>query len=71
MSSEPLCVECRVRPVAARWKPFCSERCKMVDLGRWLGGQYRIPGEPAEPADGERDGRSAKRVDPESEGDPE
>ena len=22
--------------------PFCSKRCKMVDLGRWLGGSYRI-----------------------------
>ena len=25
--------------------PFCSERCRMVDLGRWFGGQYRIAGE--------------------------
>jgi endogenous inhibitor of DNA gyrase (YacG/DUF329 family) len=23
--------------------PFCSGRCKAVDLGRWLGGEYRIP----------------------------
>jgi endogenous inhibitor of DNA gyrase (YacG/DUF329 family) len=23
--------------------PFCSERCKLVDLGRWLGGHYQIP----------------------------
>lgn len=23
--------------------PFCSERCKLVDLGRWLGGKYQIP----------------------------
>ena len=22
--------------------PFCSPRCKLVDLGLWLGGQYRI-----------------------------
>lgn len=22
--------------------PFCSNRCKLVDLGRWLGGNYRI-----------------------------
>ena len=22
--------------------PFCSNRCKLVDLGRWLGGDYRI-----------------------------
>jgi endogenous inhibitor of DNA gyrase (YacG/DUF329 family) len=24
--------------------PFCSPRCKLVDLGRWLDGGYRIPG---------------------------
>jgi hypothetical protein len=23
--------------------PFCSERCKLIDLGRWLDGKYRIP----------------------------
>jgi endogenous inhibitor of DNA gyrase (YacG/DUF329 family) len=22
--------------------PFCSPRCKLIDLGRWLGGEYRI-----------------------------
>jgi endogenous inhibitor of DNA gyrase (YacG/DUF329 family) len=22
--------------------PFCSKRCKLADLGRWLGGHYRI-----------------------------
>ncbi|MCI0370780.1 MAG: DNA gyrase inhibitor YacG [candidate division NC10 bacterium] len=27
-----------------RWFPSCSERCKLVDLGRWLGEAYRIPG---------------------------
>ncbi len=25
--------------------PFCSQRCRMVDLGRWLDGGYIIPGE--------------------------
>ncbi len=23
--------------------PFCGERCKLIDLGRWLGGKYQIP----------------------------
>jgi uncharacterized protein len=23
--------------------PFCSPRCKLIDLGRWLGGKYQIP----------------------------
>ncbi len=26
--------------------PFCSERCQLVDLGRWLDEEYRIPDEP-------------------------
>ncbi len=33
--------------------PFCSARCKQIDLGRWLGGAYRIP---AEDQDGLREG---------------
>jgi uncharacterized protein len=24
-------------------RPFCSERCKMVDLGNWFTGVYRLP----------------------------
>jgi uncharacterized protein len=29
----------------AEWPefPFCSERCRLIDLGRWLGENYRIP----------------------------
>jgi endogenous inhibitor of DNA gyrase (YacG/DUF329 family) len=25
------------------FRPFCSERCKLIDLGGWLSGTYRIP----------------------------
>ena len=25
------------------WRPFCSERCKLADLGRWLSESYRVP----------------------------
>ncbi len=28
-----------------RWRPFCSERCKLLDLGAWIDGSHRIPGE--------------------------
>jgi endogenous inhibitor of DNA gyrase (YacG/DUF329 family) len=28
--------------------PFCSPTCKLVDLGRWLDGSYRVPGPPLE-----------------------
>ncbi|MGQ0794286.1 MAG: DNA gyrase inhibitor YacG [Deltaproteobacteria bacterium] len=31
--------------VGNRWRPFCSERCKMIDLGAWAEGQYKIPTE--------------------------
>jgi hypothetical protein len=29
------------------FRPFCSERCKLVDLGRWVTEEYRVPGEHA------------------------
>jgi endogenous inhibitor of DNA gyrase (YacG/DUF329 family) len=40
-----------------KWFPFCSERCKLLDLGKWADGSYRIsraarPGE-AEPSGGD------------------
>lgn len=28
--------------------PFCSPQCKLLDLGRWLDGTYRVPGPPIE-----------------------
>ena len=30
-------------PATALHFPFCSERCKLIDLGRWLDGRYQIP----------------------------
>jgi endogenous inhibitor of DNA gyrase (YacG/DUF329 family) len=35
------------------FRPFCSERCKMIDLGAWATDQYRIPGEKAPQKDEE------------------
>lgn len=26
-----------------KWLPFCSERCKLIDLGDWLNEEHRIP----------------------------
>lgn len=41
------CPVCK-KPVDAsprnRYRPFCSERCRMVDLGTWAGEGYRVPG---------------------------
>jgi len=25
------------------WRPFCSERCKLIDLGSWLDESHRLP----------------------------
>ncbi len=42
----PLCPICN-RPVAPRQEnrafPFCSARCRQVDLGKWLNEDYRVP----------------------------
>ncbi|MDD5272494.1 MAG: DNA gyrase inhibitor YacG [Methylovulum sp.] len=51
-SSQPLTVACPTckTPVAwlpeQRFRPFCSERCKLIDLGEWAMEEKRIPGEP-------------------------
>ncbi len=32
-------------------RPFCSERCKLQDLGKWVSGRYFIPGPPLDHAE--------------------
>ena len=39
----PICKK-EVTHASKAW-PFCSERCRTIDLGNWLGGKYAIPGE--------------------------
>ena len=51
------CPECGRAAHRASW-PFCSERCRQVDLNRWLSGAYAIPGPPVE-----EDGDTASRHD--------
>lgn len=45
-------------PAVDAHRPFCSERCSDVDLGRWMRGHYAIPAEeaPATPPDEEEEG---------------
>ena len=42
------CPTCKKPAVQAGNKvfPFCCERCQLVDLGKWLNEEYRIPAEP-------------------------
>ncbi len=43
MSACPICGQ-RVAPREQNpGFPFCSERCRLIDLGRWLGEEYRVP----------------------------
>ena len=44
------------RPADPKLKPFCSQRCRQVDLNRWLSGTYRIPG--AERPGGDAEGKN-------------
>ncbi len=32
-----------------KWRPFCCERCKLIDLGAWADESHRIPGDPVDP----------------------
>jgi hypothetical protein len=32
-------------------RPFCSERCKLIDFGRWADEEYRVPGQRINPAE--------------------
>jgi hypothetical protein len=36
------------KPATEPSRPFCSERCRDVDLNRWLSDAYKIPAAPAD-----------------------
>ncbi len=47
-------VPCPICKTLVNWekqtdtRPFCSQRCRLIDLGEWLNESRRIPGEPAQ-----------------------
>ncbi len=43
--------------------PFCSERCRRVDLGRWLEEQYGLPSEPEEEEEEEEEDEPPESTD--------
>jgi hypothetical protein len=45
-ADSPVCVQCRSKPMAPAWRPFCSDRCRLLDLARWVDGGYRVAAEP-------------------------
>ncbi|PKO25733.1 MAG: DNA gyrase inhibitor YacG [Betaproteobacteria bacterium HGW-Betaproteobacteria-8] len=46
----PQCKALSEYSTANKYRPFCSERCKLMDLGQWASENYRIP-EQAKPED--------------------
>ena len=52
MAREVPCPTCG-KPVpwneASRWRPFCSERCRLIDLGEWIDETRRLPAEDDQP----------------------
>jgi endogenous inhibitor of DNA gyrase (YacG/DUF329 family) len=48
------------KPAVERFRPFCSGRCKDVDLNRWLSGHYAIPAAETD-EDSEGEGRENAR----------
>lgn len=37
------------------FRPFCSERCRLIDLGKWASEEYRIAGDRKQPPEGDQD----------------
>jgi endogenous inhibitor of DNA gyrase (YacG/DUF329 family) len=56
------------KPVQVEFRPFCSARCKQIDLNRWLTESYRVPDRPGT-QDDEAD--APPRAGPETEGEDE
>jgi len=44
----PKCPICG-KPAMQTYRPFCSKDCADIDLSRWLGGRYVVPGERVAP----------------------
>lgn len=39
----PACGASALFEASNRWRPFCSERCRLTDLGAWASEKYRVP----------------------------
>ncbi|MBF8795239.1 DNA gyrase inhibitor YacG [Pseudomonas monteilii] len=48
--SQPMTVDCPTCGAPVEWsekspfRPFCSDRCKLIDLGAWAAEEHKIPG---------------------------
>jgi hypothetical protein len=42
----PICDKPASTDAGNKWRPFCSQRCKLADLGQWFAERYTIPADP-------------------------
>ena len=49
------CALCKKEILDEKFAPFCSSRCRNIDLGKWLNGSYVIPGDNLEKKMGKSD----------------
>ena len=47
----PTCKEIVAWSEKNTFRPFCSERCKLIDFGEWASERHSIAGEPVDPED--------------------
>ncbi|MBS1209887.1 MAG: hypothetical protein H6R19_2285 [Proteobacteria bacterium] len=50
----PQCGRAVVWGAESPYRPFCSERCKLIDIGAWASGQYFVAGEDEIPGETDR-----------------
>ena len=53
MAIEVKCPRCAKQTIYSKenpYRPFCSERCKLIDLGNWADGKYSIEGKKIDPS---------------------
>jgi hypothetical protein len=48
----PICKRVVEPRATNEWFPFCSNRCKVVDLSKWLNEEYRVPAREVDEGDG-------------------
>lgn len=51
MSTQTACPTCHQHTAweTNPWRPFCSEQCRLIDLGEWLSDRYRLPSDADSP----------------------
>lgn len=63
MSKKPLIVACPTCKKSVEWgeaspfRPFCSDRCRLIDLGAWADESYKVPVVEEDPMSGLLSGR--------------